>query len=153
VALELEQLETSPYKFSVERNLPEISSPAGMAHRAQSNLWPILEDIAMSSVDLTHQGMRELDWHPETFEMGYIANGRGRMSIVSPGSSVDTFEMHPGEVYFIPAAYPHRFEDLGEAACLLRSAAPRRYSDEIGWQLFFERCACCHLRALSIPVS
>jgi oxalate decarboxylase len=92
-ALELEQLETSPYKFSVERNLPEISSAAGTAHLAQSNLLPILEDLAMFSVDLTHQGMRELHWHPEISEMGYVANGRGRMTIVSPGSSVDTFEM------------------------------------------------------------
>jgi oxalate decarboxylase len=112
--LELEQRETSPYKFTVEKNLPAISSTAGIAHLAQSNAWPILENISMFSVDLTHQGMRELHWHPETSEMGYITNGRGRMTIVSPGGSLDTFEMHPGDVYFIPAAYPHHFEDLGE---------------------------------------
>jgi oxalate decarboxylase len=112
--LELEQRETSPYKFSVENNLPAISSASGMAYLAESNLWPILEDIAMFSVDLTHQGMRELHWHPETAEMGYITHGRGRMTIVSPGGSIDTFEMHSGDVYFIPAAYPHHFEDLGE---------------------------------------
>jgi oxalate decarboxylase len=112
-ALELQQRETSPYKFTVERNLPEISSPAGTAHLAESRVWPILEDIAMFSVDLTHQGMRELHWHPQTAEMGYISQGKGRMTIVSPGGSIDTFEMHPGDVYFIPAAYPHHFEDLG----------------------------------------
>jgi oxalate decarboxylase len=113
-ALELQQRETSPYKFSLEQKLPEINSPAGMAHLAESNFWPILEDIAMFSVDLTHQGMREVHWHPETAEMGYITQGRGRMTIVSPGGSIDTFEMHPGDVYFIPAAYPHHFEDLGD---------------------------------------
>jgi oxalate decarboxylase len=68
----------------------------------------------MFSVDLTHQGMRELHWHPQTAEMGYITQGRGRMTIVSPGGSTDTFEMHRGDVYFIPTAYPHHFEDLGE---------------------------------------
>jgi oxalate decarboxylase len=113
-ALELQQRETSPYKFSVERNLPEISSPAATAHLAESSVWPILEDIAMFSVDLTHQGMRELHWHPQTAEMGYITQGRGRMTIVSPGGSTDTFEMHRGDVYFIPTAYPHHFEDLGD---------------------------------------
>jgi oxalate decarboxylase len=113
-ALELQQRETSPYKFCVEQNMPAISSAAGIAHLAESNVWPSLEDIAMFSVDLTHQGMRELHWHPETAEMGYITHGRGRMTIVSPGGSVDTFEMHAGDVYFIPAAYPHHFEDLGE---------------------------------------
>jgi oxalate decarboxylase len=46
--------------------------------------------------------------------MGYITQGRGRMTIVSPGGSIDTFEMHPGDVYFIPAAYPHYCKDLGE---------------------------------------
>ena len=113
-ALELQQRETSPYKFTLERNLPEINSPAGIAHLAESRFWPVLEDIAMYSIDLTHQGMRELHWHPQTAEMGYITQGRGRMTIVSPGGSIDTFEMHPGDVYFIPIAYPHHFEDLGE---------------------------------------
>jgi oxalate decarboxylase len=112
-ALDLQQRETSPYKFAVEHNLPEINSLAGTAHLAESGVWPILEDIAMFSVDLTHQGMRELHWHPQTAEMGYITQGKGRMTIVSPGGSIDTFEMHPGDVYFIPAAYPHHFEDLG----------------------------------------
>jgi oxalate decarboxylase len=79
-ALELQQRETSPYKFSVERNLPEINSPAGTAHLAESSVWPILEDMAMFSIDLTHQGMRELHWHPQTAEMGYITQGRGRMT-------------------------------------------------------------------------
>jgi oxalate decarboxylase len=113
-ALEPQQRETSPYKFTVERNLPQINSPAGIAHLAESSVWPVLEDIAMYSIDLTHQGMRELHWHPQTAEMGYITQGRGRMTIVSPGGSADTFEMHPGDVYFIPTAYPHHFENLGE---------------------------------------
>ena len=113
-ALELQQRETSPYKFTVEQNLPEINSPAGTAHLAESSLWPALEGIAMFSVALTHQGMRELHWHPQTAEMGYITQGRGRMTIVSPGGSIDTFEMHAGDVYFIPIAYPHHFENLSE---------------------------------------
>ena len=68
----------------------------------------------MFSVTLTDHGMRELHWHPETAEMGYITHGRGRMTIVSPGGSIDTFEMLPGNVYFIPRGYPHHFEDIGE---------------------------------------
>jgi oxalate decarboxylase len=112
-ALELQQKETSPYKFTVEQNLPEANSPAATAHLAESKYWPALQDLAMFSVDLTHQGMRELHWHPQTAEMGYITQGTGRMTIVSPGGSIDTFEMHAGDVYFIPAAYPHHFEDLG----------------------------------------
>jgi oxalate decarboxylase len=59
-------------------------------------------------------GMREVHWHLETAEMGYITQGKGRMTIVSPDGSPDTFEMNQGDVYFIPRAYPHHFEDIGE---------------------------------------
>ena len=110
----LQDRENSPYKYSLQATLPQINSNAATAHLAQINVWPTLRDLAMFAVDLTHQGMRELHWHPETAEMGYVAHGRGRMTIMSPGGSVDTFEMHPGDVYFIPTAYPHHFEDLGE---------------------------------------
>jgi oxalate decarboxylase len=112
--IELQDKENNPYKYSIEAALPQRKSEAGTAHTALSNLWPALQNIAMFSVDLTNQGMRELHWHPETAEMGYITQGRGRMTIVSPDGSADTFEMNQGDVYFIPRAYPHHFEDIGK---------------------------------------
>jgi oxalate decarboxylase len=112
--IELEDKENNPHKYSIEAALPQRKSEAGTARTAQYKLWPALQDIAMFSVDLTNQGMRELHWHPETAEMGYITQGRGRMTIVSPDGSADTFEMNQGDVYFIPRAYPHHFEDIGE---------------------------------------
>ena len=112
--IELQDKENNPYKYSIEAALPQRNSEAGTARTALSALWPALKNIAMFSVDLTHQGMRELHWHPETAEMGYITQGKGRMTIVSPGGSADTFEMNQGDVYFIPRAYPHHFEDMSE---------------------------------------
>ena len=67
----------------------------------------------MFSLRVLGSGMREPHWHPETAEMGYVVAGRGRMTIRSPGTSVDTYELGPGDVYFIPRAYPHHIEDLG----------------------------------------
>ena len=113
-AIELQDRENNPYKYSIDAALPQRKSEAGTARTALYKLWPALQDIAMFSVDLTNQGMRELHWHPETAEMGYITQGKGRMTIVSPDGSADTFEMNRGDVYFIPRAYPHHFEDIGE---------------------------------------
>jgi oxalate decarboxylase len=104
----------NPYKFALEAARPPIDSPAGSAHTAQSNVWPILKNIAMFSVRVTDRGMREVHWHPETAEMGYVAKGHGRMTIVSPGGVVDTYEMKTGNVYFIPRAYPHHIENIRE---------------------------------------
>jgi oxalate decarboxylase len=112
--IELQDRENNPYKYSIEAALPQRKSEAGTARTALYKLWPALQDIAMFSVDLTNQGMRELHWHPETAEMGYVTQGKGRMTIVSPDGSPDTFEMNRGDVYFIPRAYPHHFEDIGE---------------------------------------
>jgi oxalate decarboxylase len=112
--IELQARETNPYKYSLEAALPQRKSDAGTAHTALSRLWPVLQNIAMFSVDLTDQGMRELHWHPETAEMGYITQGKGRMTIINPDGSADTFEINRGDVYFIPPAYPHHFEDMGK---------------------------------------
>jgi len=112
--IELQDRENNPYKYSIDAALPQRKSEAGTARTALYKLWPALQNIAMFSVDLTNQGMRELHWHPETAEMGYITQGKGRMTIVSPNGSADTFEMNRGDVYFIPRAYPHHFEDIGE---------------------------------------
>jgi oxalate decarboxylase len=34
------------------------------------------------------------------------------MTLLSPGGSVDTYHLSPGDMYFIPAAYPHHIENL-----------------------------------------
>jgi oxalate decarboxylase len=103
----------NPYKYDLEAAQPAIASVGGTARTAHAPSWPILQDISMFSVRITDQGMREVHWHPETAEMGYVTGGRGRMTIVSPGGAVDTYEMKHGDMYFIPRAYPHHIEDIG----------------------------------------
>ena len=53
--------------------------------------------------------------------MGYVTAGRGRMSILSPGGSVDTYRMQAGDMYCIPRAYPHHIENIadGELSILI----------------------------------
>lgn len=36
------------------------------------------------------------------------------MSILDPDGSVDTYTLGPGDMYFIPKAYPHQIEVLGD---------------------------------------
>ena len=67
----------------------------------------------MFSVRITDRGMREPHWHPETAEMGYVLEGQARMTILDPDGTTDTYEIGPGDVYFIPRAYPHHIEDIG----------------------------------------
>ncbi|KAK9693789.1 hypothetical protein K7432_013733 [Basidiobolus ranarum] len=104
----------NPHKFDVEAMSAPISSLAGSAKTARKKFWPILDDISMYSLRITDQGMREPHWHPITAEMGYIAKGHARMTVMNPGGGLDTYLLKPGDVYFIPRAYPHHIENIGE---------------------------------------
>lgn len=105
-----------PLKFDVEAESPPISSPAGTARVARSQVWPALTDISMYSLRITGDGMREPHWHPSTAEMGYVHEGHGRMTVLDPDGGSDTYELGPGDVYFIPRAYPHHIENIGEGS-------------------------------------
>ena len=102
------------HKFDVEKMSAPVNADIGSARTAKSQFWPILKDMAMYSLRVEEDGMREPHWHPRTGEMGYVHKGRARMSIMDPDGSVDTYLLQPGDVYFVPAAYPHQIEVLGE---------------------------------------
>lgn len=103
-----------PHKFGIATETPPIDSPFGTARVARAQFWPALKHLAMYSIDVKENGMREPHWHPNTAEMGYVHKGRARMSILDPDGSVDTYELQPGDTYFIPRSYPHQIEVLGD---------------------------------------
>lgn len=103
----------SPYKFNVEAANPLLGNSGGLVRVARKNVWPALNGLSMYSLKLTDAGMREPHWHPVTAELGYVHRGRARMTILSPGGSVDTYMLKTGDLYFIPRAYPHHIENMG----------------------------------------
>jgi oxalate decarboxylase len=102
------------HKFNVEGMSPPTVGAVGSARTARSQFWPALHNMSMYSLRVAEDGMREPHWHPETAEMGYVHQGRARMSILDPDGSVDTYTLGPGDMYFIPRAYPHQIEVMGD---------------------------------------
>ncbi len=105
----------TPYQYNLETASPLVSNKGGCAKVARHDVWPILHRQALYSLLLHGAGMREPHWHPETAELGYVNEGKGRMSILSPSGKIDTYEMEKGDIYFIPKAYPHHIENLTDA--------------------------------------
>jgi oxalate decarboxylase len=101
-----------PWKFAIEARSPLVASANGSAIVARRDTWPVLRDQALYSLRLHGVGMREPHWHPQTAELGYVLEGHARMTVQSPDGGFETYELHPGEVYFIPQAYPHHIENL-----------------------------------------
>jgi oxalate decarboxylase len=107
---------SSPFKFDVAAMRAPVAGPAGAARTARQQFWPILDDISMYLLNVNDDGMREPHWHPITAEMGYVARGSGRMTVLDPNGALDTYSLKSGDVYFVPRAYPHHIEDLGHGA-------------------------------------
>jgi oxalate decarboxylase len=100
--------------FSIVGQAAPLSYEYGHARLARKQYWAALEDLSMYSLNVRHTGMREPHWHPITAELGYVQSGHARMTVLDPSGDVDTYELQAGDAYFIPRAYPHHIEALGE---------------------------------------
>jgi oxalate decarboxylase len=124
----------SPLKFDVEAQHPLLSTPAGTARFARDQFWPVLTNISMYSLRITNKGMREPHWHPETAEMGYVHTGQARMTVLSPSGATDTDLLTAGDVYFIPPAYPHHIEQMGDEEIHFLIFFDQPFPQDIGYR-------------------
>ncbi|MGV3490650.1 MAG: cupin domain-containing protein [Devosia sp.] len=133
-AIEPEARHVNRYRYAIEATPPQIDFTSGTAHTTNANLWPVLRDIAMYSVTITDTGMREPHWHPETAEMGYVAHGTVRMTILDPNGTSDTYVIGPGQTYFIPRAYPHHIENVGQGTAHLLIFFDKVFPGDVGYR-------------------
>jgi oxalate decarboxylase len=101
-------------KLDLEGMSPRVDNAYGKLKTARLDTWPVLDGLAMYSLRIAGDGMREPHWHPVTAELGYVHTGHARMTVKSADGTVDTYKLGPGDVYFIPRAFPHHIENLGE---------------------------------------
>jgi oxalate decarboxylase len=102
------------HKFNVEGIPPQIQTPGGTVAKANTNSFPILSGSGLGffSLIMKPSAVREPHWHPNASELGYVLEGMARLIVLSPGGSVDTFEVGPGQIYFIPTGFFHYIENL-----------------------------------------
>lgn len=101
----------NPHKFDLEGITPQVQTAGGTVALGNANTFPMLDGLACYSLRLKPNGIREPHWHPNAAELDYVIEGRARMTILSPGGGVDTIEVNPGQIVFIPPAYFHYIEN------------------------------------------
>lgn len=111
--------------FDCESQQPQLSYPGGWVKQARRQYWASLDDLSMYSLQIKENGMREPHWHPVTAEMGYVAAGHARMRVLDPDGTLDEYILSAGDVYFVPRAFPHHIEDVGQ--------------DDINFLIFFDQ--------------
>lgn len=105
--------ETSPFKFNVEAEEPQINNAGGAVRMSNSFLMSSLNGLSLYGVSLNKQGAREPHWHPNAHELNYLISGNARITLLSPGGNVDTFDLKAGDMSFLPKGYLHHIENTG----------------------------------------
>ena len=100
------------HKFNLKGFPPTVQSKGGTVSLGNANNFEILNGLACYLLTLKPKGIREPHWHPNAAELDYVISGRARMTIFSPSDKVDTFEVGPDEIVFIPPGYFHYIENL-----------------------------------------
>lgn len=100
------------HKFNLKAFPPMVQSKGGTVSLGNANNFGILSGLACFLLTLKPKGIREPHWHPNAAELDYVISGRARMTIFSPGDKVNTFEVGPNEIVFVPPAYFHYIENV-----------------------------------------
>lgn len=104
------------FKYELEKEAPKIL-PGGVTRGASVNEFPASVGIAGVSMRLEPGGLRELHWHANAAEWGYVLKGSCRTTLLHPdGSSyIDTFD--PGDVWYFPRGYGHSIQGISDEEC------------------------------------
>jgi oxalate decarboxylase len=104
----------APYRFQLERLEPHVSNAGGSLIFGRQDDFPVLDGLAMYSLRMNGRAVREPHWHPNAAELNYLIRGSVRLTIVTPGGAVETVDLEAGDISFIPRAYFHHIETIGD---------------------------------------
>lgn len=99
------------YKFGLEKKLPEVKNSGGEVRMSNQALFPPLNSIAVYSLFLEKGGIREPHWHPNAHELNCVISGSVKITLLSPGGQVETFNLNKGDISFLPRGYLHHIEN------------------------------------------
>ncbi len=104
----------APYRYQLESLEPQIANQGGSLILGRGDDFPVLDGLAMYSLRMNGRAVREPHWHANAAELNYVIAGSVRLTIVSPGGDVETVDLAAGDVSYIPPAYFHHIENIGD---------------------------------------
>lgn len=107
-------IKAGAHKFKLRGIDPQVDVLGGTIALCHKDNFPILKGITLYDLRLNVGGLREPHWHPNAAELDYVVSGKARMLIMSPDGVKNVFEVGKGDVVYIPAAYYHYIENIGD---------------------------------------
>ncbi len=100
------------FKFSLSNQTPR-TLPYGWAKQATVQDFPVSKNIAGVLMSLKADGLRELHWHANAAEWGFVISGNVRTTIIDPWGNSEINEFKAGDVWYFPRGHGHSIEGLG----------------------------------------
>jgi uncharacterized RmlC-like cupin family protein len=109
------------FRYRLEQEKPRLGS-GGTTRGASVREFPASQGIAGVSMRLEAGSMRELHWHANAAEWGYVVSGNCRTTILHPegsqtGSLCETDTFGPGDVWYFPRGWGHSIQGIGPGEC------------------------------------
>jgi len=90
----------------------------GTTRGASVHEFPASQGIAGVSMRLEPGSMREMHWHANAAEWGYVLTGNCRTTILHPDGSSATDTFAPGDVWYFPRGWGIPFKGSGRASAI-----------------------------------
>ncbi|TFK42211.1 oxalate decarboxylase [Crucibulum laeve] len=101
-----------PFSFELSKfNATQFSG--GTAKIVDSTIFNASKTIAVAEVTVEPGAIRELHWHPTQDEWTYYLEGEARVTLFASGRNSRTFDYQPGDIGYVPAAYGHYVQNVG----------------------------------------
>ena len=99
------------FKFSLAKQKAR-ELPMGWAKQATVTDFPVSKNIAGVLMSLKPGGLRELHWHANAAEWGYVISGKVRTTILDPQGHYEINEFNEGDIWYFPRGHGHSIEGL-----------------------------------------
>jgi oxalate decarboxylase len=104
------------FSFPLERQKPKAER-GGTAREASVDEFPISKGLAGVSMRVEPGTMRELHWHANAAEWGYVVSGRCRTTIYEPSGRSEVNDFNPGDLWYFPRGHGHSIQGIGDETC------------------------------------
>jgi oxalate decarboxylase len=104
------------FRYQLEKQKPRVGC-GGTTRGASVKEFPASIGIAGVSMRLDPGSMRELHWHANAAEWGYIVSGHCRTTLLNPNGPTETDTFGPGDVWYFPRGWGHSIQGLGPGEC------------------------------------
>lgn len=109
---------------------PDNAFDGGTAKQATVENFPVSDKLAGVYMRLSAGALRELHWHANAGEWGYVISGHCRITIIDPDDRSETVDFGPGDVWYFPRGHGHSIQGLDD--CLFLLVFDNGYFSEFG---------------------